>query len=610
MSKSLGEMVRSLSPKDAGLLFVKNKYNIVALILIFIWCLPYFFTGDKLEWGDFSYFSQAYEAVRISILQYQEFPWWNPWVSGGVPLYANPQIGVFSPQTLLVLVFGAPLGLKFALAGFTFLGYFSIYILLRSYFKVGSGTATLLSLIWVFSSFFVAHLPSHFTFAWYMLAPFFVYLSLTVKSWKGGVILGGSFAIMALSQLHNPFVHISLVCSTILIVRLFFCENNRIRKELLFGYFAAFTTFIVLAGHRLLFTYQNLHEFPRNIIDIAPNTTAAILAFFLPYSQKYSIDLIRYPGHPTLPHGYNEATATIGSFAIVTVLITLIYLIYKIRISGRDRTINKLIVLYCLALAFGLIAIGSFADFSPYSMLKQLPVISDMRLSTRWYIWACLCLLVTIGLMGKLMPRKSYGFFLVHVLLVLAVAELFVLNVGYQNKIFIHSPKAPEMSTEDYDFDIVSYFGKSNTLPGAKLIPRDRYMPREYREYDATLYNQGVLYANDALVQIHLANKKSPKCGADKGCGLIQSDNAVVKKWSPNHIRLERTKPGNIELNINESSYMLVNGTRNTNIRVAEPFKRFIITDQETDIIDIVWQPSIKQSFKSVSQPKGSADYN
>ena len=111
-------------------------------------------TGNKVELGDFSFFAQGLEAIRISLLEYHQFPWWNPWVSGGVPLYANPQFGLFSIQTALTLIIGPVMALKLTIVLFTVLGYITMYLLLTRYFKVASLQSTLLSLIWIFCSFF------------------------------------------------------------------------------------------------------------------------------------------------------------------------------------------------------------------------------------------------------------------------------------------------------------------------------------------------------------------------------------------------------------------------------------------------------------------------
>src|SRR5665811_2223323 len=70
---------------------------------ILLFCLNLLLTGQNIAPGDGDYIMQTYEAARISILKYGQFPWWNPWVSGGVPLYANPQFGLISIQSLTTL---------------------------------------------------------------------------------------------------------------------------------------------------------------------------------------------------------------------------------------------------------------------------------------------------------------------------------------------------------------------------------------------------------------------------------------------------------------------------------------------------------------------------
>ncbi len=39
-----------------------------------------------------------------------EWPWWNPWVRGGLPFFANPQVGLFYPPSALLYLLSLPLG--------------------------------------------------------------------------------------------------------------------------------------------------------------------------------------------------------------------------------------------------------------------------------------------------------------------------------------------------------------------------------------------------------------------------------------------------------------------------------------------------------------------
>src|SRR5687768_16141335 len=88
--------------------------GLVLSMPVVLFCLSFLLTGDRLGPGDADYLIQTQEAMRRSILEFHQFPWWNPWVSGGVPLFANPQFGLISLQTPLTLLFGSIIGYKLA----------------------------------------------------------------------------------------------------------------------------------------------------------------------------------------------------------------------------------------------------------------------------------------------------------------------------------------------------------------------------------------------------------------------------------------------------------------------------------------------------------------
>ena len=69
---------------------------------------------DGLGFADWDFVLDKFEAVRRTILEWGQFPWWDPWVRGGFPLAAEPQIGAVSIATPLVLGFGTTIGLRLA----------------------------------------------------------------------------------------------------------------------------------------------------------------------------------------------------------------------------------------------------------------------------------------------------------------------------------------------------------------------------------------------------------------------------------------------------------------------------------------------------------------
>lgn len=556
--------------------------------LLLLWCLPYVTTGARVAPGDFSFFAQAYEAMRQTILHYHQFPWWNPWMAGGVPLYANPQMGVFSPQLILVLIFGSPIGLKLSLVMYTVAGYISMYVLLHKYFKVQAYISTSLSLLWVFCTFFVSHLPSHYTFAWYMLTPLFVYFALTVNGWRGGLKFGLAFAIMALSQIHNPFFHISFICGIILGFRLVFEKVNR--KQLIICMAVAGSVFLLLAGHRLYYTAQNVHDFSRyGQGDPTASAYTDILGPIAPFSVAHNLRFINVPQKPEAPYGYGEVTATIGVAAIFLAFICFTYLIYSIKAGGKDRELGFYgtpVIILCITLLCYILGVGKFSRFAPYNVLKHLPIMGEMRVSTRWFIFFDLGVLLFIGVVVQRAKARSFMGVLGKVLLSVGVVELFLLNVGYQSKDLLIQPKIPPKPSYAYPFVQTKMFESTDKLADGSTVQASDTAPAYEREYEATLFNEGVIYANDSLIQ--LANSTSyryghPTCGWEDGCNLVKTGNAVVTYWSPNKITLKRTSQGPISLNMNGSNYMVIDGQQQKG-RVVEPYRDFIISKPSQEL--------------------------
>jgi hypothetical protein len=568
-----------------------HRHHLPALALLSLWCLPYVTTGQRIEWGDFSFFAQAYEAIKINVVDYHQFPWWNPWVAGGVPLYANPQMGVFSLQTLLVVLLGAPLGLKVTIALFTFAGYASMYLLLRRYFGTPKVAAIPLSLLWVFCSFFVAHLPSHFTFIWFLIAPLYVYLALTVSSLRGGLYLGLAFAVMAHSQVHNAFFQIGLVCLLIVLGRLVFRATQR--RDLLKACGIAALVFLVLAGHRAVMVAQNVRGFPRIVIDPAQPLVNSLLAPILPYSSAHDLFFLSNP--QATPYGWGEVTATIGLAGLLSLFFCVSFVAYKSATGGKLGPRRNLFKWLAVAAGFFLLAIGAVWAVSPYALLKHVPVFGEMRISSRWFLWMDLSILISIAIsLRSLLPKRSYVRFMALLLLYVGVGEMFLLNVGYQSHTLSHNVIIADRNVKNYQFEQAYHFGESKQLPGGRALAQtDPYMPHFYREYESTTFNMGVIQANDALVDQN--TKLGPLCSWYEHCGYVRSANARVVSWSPERVVLQRTAPGHIHINANNSSYFVINGKRNEHLRVAEPQTEFLIKEPDNvkEIVIEVRPPAI-----------------
>lgn len=556
----------------------------IALTLpIILFSLPLLLTKNKLAAGDADYLTQTYEAMRISLLEYRQFPWWNPWVSGGVPLFANPQFGLISIATPLVLVFGAPFGMKLTIMCYFIIGFWGFRKLFINFFNTPHVTATLLAYIWTFGSFLTHRSSGHYTFLLIQLFPWALYFFLSRKTdsraWlKFGLVIG----LMA-----NSAAHYMTILSYIVIGIMFVLESVRLaiewkqkrislkviatRQDLIF-WTKAGTLFIVLSFYRLFFTFQYLSDYPR--LTTNPETSIgpikALFAIFGPLRQFG-------PATPSVPlWSWLEASAYIG---ICTGVVALLIIWTYCRAGGHR---NKLFsysppIILLMIVVFFILGLGDFmGKFSPFLLLKELPVLSSMRVASRWLAWSSVFILIFIS------AYKSQRFrTLINILLLISVVELFITSMPYLSK--------------PYVINITEPVSRNQTIQQKKEHNNKRLgITYDENLTEATKENIGQLIAGDSLIDTRFAppvGTETSRCSVDDGCPFVLSKNASVTSWSPNKITLQRMGDGLIELNTNPGSCWTANGRPLfPRTKITQPNERFLI-NESSSVITISCEP-------------------
>ena len=103
---------RSAPPADQHAAF--NWTCLIPLSICAVMAVPYLRGPRNLGWDDWDLNLAKYESVRRTVLEWGQFPWWDPWCRGGFPLAANPQCGVIGVATPLVLALGTSVGMRLA----------------------------------------------------------------------------------------------------------------------------------------------------------------------------------------------------------------------------------------------------------------------------------------------------------------------------------------------------------------------------------------------------------------------------------------------------------------------------------------------------------------
>lgn len=241
----------------------------VAFLLLWIlpalWWAP-LLTGSLPDFMDTVVQIEPYRAVAARQLHQGIVPLWNPHAGAGVPLAANPQVGVWYPPNWLFFAWPHPIANGIGIIFHYWLGGFGLWLLTR---RTGcSRPAALLAAVgFQFGSMMISrialtpHLCSMAWLPWILWA-----IEETVRRRapvSGGVLVGALFALQILSGAPQVSFYTALLLPGWWMLR----GWPRWRDVLLSGALAAALAFL-LAAVQLIPTLEFLGASARNTIGI------------------------------------------------------------------------------------------------------------------------------------------------------------------------------------------------------------------------------------------------------------------------------------------------------------------------------------------------------
>ena len=567
--------------------------NALLVVPIIIFLLPIISSGrHTILPGDFDMQIQMTEAARITVAEYKQFPWFNPWVSGGVPLFADPQFGLFSAQTLFALILGSIVGWKLYIVLMFIAGFFGFVRLLQYVAKPNNKTSLLclyaLSYAWIMNSFFVFRSGGHLTFLLLLLLPWALYFYFSrTESKARGLLLIALLTYCVYSAVHYPTIIIFVTLCffyTYDLLLLFIHKHKEkkymIKKHLLYG-IGTFGTVFLLSIPRLVFAleYLSRNSVKRTVYEKFIGVREIFVSIFTPPKLN-----LAQPTHYTW--GAFEASAYSGFLLLIILIITLILL--KRRAHRSINQLNALIIpLACLCIIT--IAIGSGGVL--FSLMQKLPVFSSMRVSTRWFFVSLTCLIMLTYIAFNTYIKKIEGvkLKLLAVVTVFVFAEVFVFNglllhdVWNKNHLVVISNPAKNQQT--------TIEQEALWLPNGTDQMGDKTQRSYFALTQATIMNKGQVIADNALVDTRFI--ATARCDKDEpNCNFVISNNGQISFWSPNKIIVTRTAPGDISININSGKHWLINGKRVVvDSKVVDAVGTLTIPDSNEQIYTVQYNP-------------------
>lgn len=104
----------------AALHLLPKRYQWPAAILLLIFITPlallgFWYSSGELGIADWDLYFPYHHYLRRTLLEFKQFPLWNPWTCGGTAALADPEFPLFTPTFLIETIFGIPTGFRLAL---------------------------------------------------------------------------------------------------------------------------------------------------------------------------------------------------------------------------------------------------------------------------------------------------------------------------------------------------------------------------------------------------------------------------------------------------------------------------------------------------------------
>ena len=243
-------------------MYLNSKITAIIIFIItsLIFVSPMFSNFNNIGVMDWDILLFYNEVARKTVLDYHQFPFWNPYYCGGNIFLAHPESSFLSPLFLFVLLFGSLYGLKIAMISHLILGLFFMFLLCR-YIKLGLYPSYLASFLYMLSGQYIIRLSvghvHYLTMAFYPII--FLFFLKSINNYKyiiiSSIILSVTFFYGTIYELFS-FILFLIVYSILYFI---FKRDIIIIKNLIF----LLLFFFLLSSIKLVPVLDNLNQSSR-----------------------------------------------------------------------------------------------------------------------------------------------------------------------------------------------------------------------------------------------------------------------------------------------------------------------------------------------------------
>jgi hypothetical protein len=427
--------------------------------------------------GDQRYFQAIWEATRVALSTFHQFPSWNPYHCGGIVLYQDPQSPFPGPMFLLTFFWlPTPIAIKLWVLAHLLVGALGARALVKD--RGGNGAEQILAATVMAASGFVAQHTGggHLSFTPFL---FFPYMLWSFRRALGDVrYVVVAAGLLALAAIEGGTYPVPLMAFGLVIESVARLGSASDRRGLARALPWLGVLFVLFVGVRMIPVVHYLREHPRLVPLDDQLTLGEVLSFWVTRDHARAV-----AGHPYV---WPEYDAYVGIVPAVLMLAGVLVAIYARDEDRRARRID-------LALFAGLVwaALGNIPGPSLFGLLHQLPIYASLRVPSRFLGPA----MVGFGLLAvsalvaaraaaarrALQPRAARAAGVAEVVLVLAIAvDVVAINQRVMQQ-GIDPPLPRARAASDFFQDTAADYGRFPAFPVAGHGTRSCYTPIEWK---------------------------------------------------------------------------------------------------------------------------------
>jgi hypothetical protein len=340
---------------------------VISMLLGFLFLFPILLSGNNLGIQDWDQEFAWTELNRISLVQYHQFPLWDPYKCGGTPQFGNPQIPVISFQTLFALLFGTVRGIKLGIYFHAVIGFIGFYLLAKQ-FKLSDLASLIAAALFSYSGITGSFLATGMVvFTSLAYTPYILYFfSKSLENLRWAILAGIFFAFSFYFGYQIPLLLGMFLCVYCLFVSVFTREMTALK---------ALTIIMITAGFlmlpKLLLSIELLRVYPRLLNDESGYSVRNFFYFLLSQKQNLfnQMDIKDYS------YAIDENSIYVGYLSFI------LFLLFFIR---NKEGVKKYLPLVLTLFIFFWLMLGNTIFPSLYSTIRHLPVLSSFRVAQRF----------------------------------------------------------------------------------------------------------------------------------------------------------------------------------------------------------------------------------